>query len=63
MTPPIVEECMFIIGGGERTGEWACAVGKITSLNLREFGRNFLRSTLTWYGSTLFWDNKALINL
>ena len=62
MTPPIVEECMFIIGGGERTGGWTCAVGKITSL-LRDFGRNFLRSTLTWYGSTLFWDNKALINL
>ena len=63
MTPPTVEECMFIIGGGgERTGDRACAVGKITSL-LRDFGRNFLRSTLTWYGSTLFWDNKALINL
>ena len=62
MTPPTVEECMFIIGGGERTGDWACAVGNITSL-LRDFGRNFLRSTLTCFGSTLFWENKALINL
>ena len=55
-------ECMFIIGGDERSVDRTFAYGRITAL-LRDLGRNLLRNTLTWLGSTRFLENRALINL
>ena len=53
---------MFIIGGDERSVDRTFAYGRITAL-LRDLGRNLLRNTLTWLGSTRFLENRALINL